>query len=444
MSEYLYDSMDDRMDYIPDDELFDQIWKETEYEKHGALSSGDQLNDTRIRREYPLETFLNDEEVEALIEKIHAGDHAKHAEERLGAEDPALSQLIADAQKARDTLVGTNLRLAMWVARATMGFHKERRLSSGERGVRGIFIGDLAKLKSWDLDYGDRLQLASLGVLRAIDNHKNTVSFTRHARSVAENEIARVVGEPQSPLNVSSNKMAEIRNLRRRRDHIEDATGTTPSHEELADFLDTTPWQIAELEQIEVAKQQLSFEVLSGHILAKNMALDEDDEQLELADILPDFGADMSVEEEVMVEDTAKQLDDLLAPLPERTQTMIDMHYGLTDGNEMTLRAIAREFGLSGVRVRQIIIQGLSQIRHNQYKARQNKVNIQDLHVASTNDAQYGLRPEIALETDDDVALGLKRSRAYGGKRATRSVEVPRKVSYTLPELRDLHQADAS
>ena len=58
------------------------------------------------------------------------------------------------------------------------------------------------------------------------------------------------------------------------------------------------------------------------------------------------------------------QLDEVLNTLTDRERKVLDLRYGLTDGEEKTLEEVGQEFNVTRERVRQIEAKALRKLRH--------------------------------------------------------------------------------
>ena len=58
------------------------------------------------------------------------------------------------------------------------------------------------------------------------------------------------------------------------------------------------------------------------------------------------------------------QLDEVLNSLTDRERKVLDLRYGLTDGEEKTLEEVGQEFNVTRERVRQIEAKALRKLRH--------------------------------------------------------------------------------
>jgi RNA polymerase primary sigma factor len=63
-----------------------------------------------------------------------------------------------------------------------------------------------------------------------------------------------------------------------------------------------------------------------------------------------------------------EQLQDVLGSLPPREVRILQLRYGLLDGQSYTLEEVGRKMGVTRERVRQIEAQALSRLRHPSHR----------------------------------------------------------------------------
>jgi RNA polymerase primary sigma factor len=59
-----------------------------------------------------------------------------------------------------------------------------------------------------------------------------------------------------------------------------------------------------------------------------------------------------------------EQMSDILASLSERERQVLEMRFGLKDGQGRTLEEVGQEFGVTRERIRQIEAKALRKLRH--------------------------------------------------------------------------------
>ena len=130
--------------------------------------------------------------------------------------------------------------------------------------------------------------------------------------------------------------------------------GRDPSTEELAEALDVTPKKVENM--IQVARRPLSLETPT----------DEEEDSI-LGDFIQDEESPAPVEmvtQNLLRED----LQDVLNALPPREVRILQLRYGLLDGQSYTLEEVGRKMGVTRERVRQIEAQALGRLRHPSHR----------------------------------------------------------------------------
>ncbi len=105
-------------------------------------------------------------------------------------------------------------------------------------------------------------------------------------------------------------------------------------------------------EMLNVARRPLSLE----------MPVDDEGDS-ELGDFIEDEG--VSAPDDVVSSSMLRELlQDVLEDLPPREVRILQMRYGLVDGETYTLEEVGRKLGVTRERIRQIEVQALSRLRH--------------------------------------------------------------------------------
>ncbi len=142
----------------------------------------------------------------------------------------------------------------------------------------------------------------------------------------------------------------QINKLLRVQHQLTQRLGREPSVEELAEALDVPPKKVENM--IQVARRPLSLETPT-----------DDEEDSVLGDFIED-------DEAPPPDDTAtynllkEHLGEVLNGLPPREVRILQLRYGLLDGQAYTLEEVGRKMGVTRERVRQIEAQALSRLRH--------------------------------------------------------------------------------
>jgi len=273
----------------------------------------------------PLLTAL--EEVE-LAQRIEAGRLAREELAR-GNVSPRrrgeLQYLIEDGWAAREHLITANSRLVISVAKKYMG--------------RGVPFLDL-------------IQEGNIGLIRAAKkfDYRRGHKFSTYATWWIRQAVTRAIADQGRTIRVPVHMGDQINKLLRVQHQLTQRLGRDPSVEELAGALDVTPQKVENM--IQVARRPLSLETPT-----------DDEEDSVLGDFIQD-------EEVAAPDETAtynllrEHLDNVLNGLPPREVRILQLRYGLLDGQAYTLEEVGRKMGVTRERVRQIEAQALSRLRH--------------------------------------------------------------------------------
>jgi RNA polymerase primary sigma factor len=236
-----------------------------------------------------------------------------------------LQKHVDDGLSAREHLISANSRLVISVAKKYIG--------------RGVPFLDL-------------IQEGNIGLIRAakkFDYHRGH-KFSTYATWWIRQAVTRAIADQGRTIRVPVHMGDQINKLIRTSHRLTQELGREPTVQELADSLEV-PLRKAE-QMIKVARRPLSLEMPTD---------DEADS------VLGDFIEDMESPEPVEMvtsEMLRDQLNDILSGLPPREVRILQMRYGLVDGETYTLEEVGKKLGVTRERVRQIEAQALSRLRH--------------------------------------------------------------------------------
>jgi len=236
-----------------------------------------------------------------------------------------LQRIIEDGWAAREHLITANSRLVISVAKKYMG--------------RGVPFLDL-------------IQEGNIGLIRAAKkfDYRRGHKFSTYATWWIRQAVTRAIADQGRTIRVPVHMGDQINKLLRVQHQLTQRLGRDPSVEELAESLDVTPQKVENM--IQVARRPLSLETPT-----------DDEEDSVLGDFIQD-------EEVAAPDDTAtynllrEHLDVVLNGLPPREVRILQLRYGLLDGQAYTLEEVGRKMGVTRERVRQIEAQALSRLRH--------------------------------------------------------------------------------
>jgi len=315
--------------------IIDEEEAEDELEDHDQLVSFDDLanidtDDTigLYLKEVSRVPLLTAEEEVELAQRIERGRMAREELAR-GNVSPRrrqdLRRLIEDGWGAREHLITANSRLVISVAKKYMG--------------RGVPFLDL-------------IQEGNIGLIRATKkfDYRRGHKFSTYATWWIRQAVTRAIADQGRTIRVPVHMGDQINKLLRVQHQLTQRLGREPSLEELAEALDVPPKKVENM--IQVARRPLSLETPT-----------DDEEDSVLGDFIED-------EEAPPPDDAAtynllrEHLEEVLNSLPPREVRILQLRYGLLDGQAYTLEEVGRKMGVTRERVRQIEAQALSRLRH--------------------------------------------------------------------------------
>ena len=275
--------------------------------------------------------LLNAEQEVSLALRIEAG---LFAEEKLSAMTASqkttklsreLHEIAKDGQRAKNHLLGANLRLVVSLAKRYTG-----------RGMQFL----------------DLIQEGNLGLIRAVEKFDYTkgFKFSTYATWWIRQAITRAMADQARTIRIPVHMVEVINKLARVQRQMLQDLGREPTPEELARELDMTPEKVVEV-------QKYGREPISLHT-----PLGEDGDS-EFGDLIEDTEAVVPADA-VGFTMLQRQLEGLLESLSEREAGVIKMRFGLGDGMPKTLDQIGDTFGVTRERIRQIESKTMAKLRH--------------------------------------------------------------------------------
>ena len=272
--------------------------------------------------------LLTREEEISLAKRMEAGKEARAKLKADGLdwkERLDLECIARDGLNAREHLVRANSRLVVSVAKKYMG-----------RGVPFI----------------DLIQEGNIGLIRAAKKFDYTMGnkFSTYATWWIRQAVTRAIADQSRTIRIPVHMGDQINKLLRTTQRLTQELGRDPTPEEMASALDLATEKVENM--LQVARRPLSLE----------LPIDEEGDS-ELGDFIEndEAAAPSDVVSSAILRDL---LQDVLEDLPPREVRILQMRYGLVDGETYTLEEVGQKLGVTRERVRQIEVQALSRLRH--------------------------------------------------------------------------------
>ena len=248
-----------------------------------------------------------------------------------GPEEIELSRLIKKGnQRARDQLVGANLRFVVSVAR--------------EYQNHGVPLADL-------------ISAGNVGLMTAAERFDGTRGFKFISYAVwwIRQAIHQSLAQDSRVVRLPINRIDLLHNISKISRELRQNTESEPEPEVIAKELGVSE---------EMVKDTL---MRARDVWSLDASFKEDDDH-SLMNILPDTSQQAPDTE--VVEDSVKiQVEEVLESLDAREQEVLRLYFGLGDDEPMTLEEIGVRFNLTRERVRQIKEKALRRLRHPRRRA---------------------------------------------------------------------------
>ncbi|MBK6880675.1 MAG: sigma-70 family RNA polymerase sigma factor [Elusimicrobia bacterium] len=204
------------------------------------------------------------------------------------------------------------------------------------------------------VDFLDLIEEGNLGLMHAVDKFdpKRGFRFSTYAAYWIEQAVRRAYDEQSKTIRIPPHALEALRKWLREWDRLSVSLRRSPTMQEMGKTLHLSPRQIKS--------------VIDAHEAAKSVgSLDtplDEDENLFVRDIVADRN-DLGPEEVFSYlrvrEDLARALDQVEA----REKSILQMRFGLTGRDPMTLEEVGKKLKLSRERVRQLEERGLARLR---------------------------------------------------------------------------------
>jgi RNA polymerase primary sigma factor len=282
-------------------------------------------------REIGRVSLLTAQEEIVLAQQIERGERAaerlRRGEYTLD-ERPQLQRWRLESEAAREHLIRANLRLVVSIAKKYLG--------------RGMSFLDL-------------IQEGNLGLMRATEkfDYQKGFKFSTYATWWIRQAITRSIADQSRTIRLPVHIGETINRIKRTSNKLQQCMEREPTPDEIANVLGIPPEKVRRV--LDVSRQSVSLETPVG---AEGDSV--------LADFIEDSHSAAPIESAANGL-LREQLNIALQKLPERERKIIQLRYGLYDGQYRTLEEVGREFGITRERIRQIEAKVLRKLRHPYY-----------------------------------------------------------------------------
>jgi len=241
------------------------------------------------------------------------------------SDEKPLNSIVEAADMARQDLIQANLRLVVSIAK---------------------------KYTSYGLTMMDLVQEGNIGLMRAVEKFDYTKGhkFSTYATWWIRQAITRSIADQSRTIRLPVHMGEAISQVKRTAHKLQQVMQREPTPEEIAEKMGMTPAKVRRT--LEAAMQPLSLEMPVGQEGEGRMGDFIEDERI---------AGPAEAASTLMLR---RELDEVLASLPERERLIIQLRYGLSDGQYRTLEEVGDKFGITRERIRQIEAVALRKLRH--------------------------------------------------------------------------------
>ena len=214
------------------------------------------------------------------------------------------------------------------------------------------------------LQFSDIIEEGNLGLIRAVEKfqYQRGFKFSTYAswwiKQAIERAIVNQTRTIRLPVHIAEIVNSYLRSVRQ----LTQALGRDPQIEEIAKKMKASVDKVRSISQ--VVRETYSLDMLIG-----------DQEEDTLKDILQDTNAlsPASASEDIQ---RREHIDEWLQQLSVSERKVIELRFGLGDGEPKTLDSIGKDFGITRERVRQIETQALNKLR---VITRRKKIDLEEM-----------------------------------------------------------------
>jgi len=261
-----------------------------------------------------------------IADKINDYCHrAWHSSEQFVEAHRALKQAIRDARRAKDEMVEANLRLVISIAK---------------------------KYTNRGLSFLDLIQEGNIGLMKAVEKfeYKRGYKFSTYATWWIRQAITRSIADQARTIRIPVHMIETINRLMSVQKQLLQEYGREPTPEEISDEINMPVERVRQV--LSMAQQPISLNAPVG---------ESDGTPLEV--LISDPGA-TDPTEGVAGAILKEKIIEVLQTLTEREREVLELRFGLKDGNPRTLEEVGKQFNVTRERIRQIEAKALRKMRH--------------------------------------------------------------------------------
>src|SRR5262249_10083391 len=284
-------------------------------------------------------------EIKTMVCQIGGSDRSAAARERAARLTKQLRDIQLELRINADALWD----MVRVLERRRYRYQQARR-ELAEGNLR-LVVSIAKRYRGRGLPFSDLIQEGNRGLMRAVDKYEHRLGykFGTYATWWIRQGITRALADHARTVRVPCHQVGTLAAIERVRGELSIQHGREPTVEEIAAVVGVS------------TEETQSLRVVSRHPVSLHEPLGGDGERA-LEDFLDDPDATnpgTAVDQHLLRE----RIGEVLRSLTPREREVIELRFGLRDGHPRTLEEVARAYGITRERIRQIEARGLLKLR---------------------------------------------------------------------------------
>ena len=267
------------------------------------------------------------------------------------ADDRARRKLALFDAQSKILLTADELPAMVKILRKRRLAYQKVRRQLAEANLR-LVVSIAKNYRNRGLPFADLIQEGNRGLMRAVDKyeHRRGFKFGTYATWWIRQGVQRALADNARTVRVPCHQIGLMARMERKRGEMMAGTGREPSLEDLAKALGVKTEEAKSLRA--VGKQPVSLHEPVGG-----------DGERAIEDFLSAAAPPEAQGEQVDARLLRDRIEEVLKSLAPREREVIELRFGLRDGTPKTLDEVARQYGITRERIRQIEARGIGKLR---------------------------------------------------------------------------------